>query len=198
MNKWLAIIVLVGATGAGVTYYLAQNDAEYDVWDYNEVSIFGGEPKSIQAGDVKVLNNIGYTVGYSENRRNPLWSAYQCFRVANPEKHKRPSRFKIDPRTESKVTHDDYTNTGYSRGHMSPNYAIDTRYGRDAQLETFLMSNICPQRQSLNGGRWQQLEAKIAKKKGVRNLFCHFFSGAGGNADMPQATRDNMERKKGS
>lgn len=49
---------------------------------------------------------------------------------------------------------------------MAPNYAIDTRYGNDAQLETFLMSNICPQKQSLNGGRWQNLEMKIAKEWG--------------------------------
>jgi endonuclease G len=45
---------------------------------------------------------------------------------------------------------------------MAPNHAIDTRYGREAQLETFLMSNICPQRPNLNRRVWEKLEGKVA------------------------------------
>ncbi len=164
MKKWVAIIVFVTATGGGVTYYLAQNDAEYDVYDYTEVAIFGGEPKSVTAGQVKTLDNIGYVVGYSESRKNPLWAAYRCFGIEDSVTHSRPSRFKVDKRTEAKISHDDYTDSNYSRGHMAPNLAIDICYGKEAQLETFVMSNVCPQKGSLNGGRWKSLERKIAKK----------------------------------
>jgi endonuclease G len=45
---------------------------------------------------------------------------------------------------------------------MAPNYAIATRYGRQAQLETFLLSNIVPQRSQLNQQTWADLEAFIA------------------------------------
>jgi len=42
------------------------------------------------------------------------------------------------------VTSHDYTGSGYNRGHCAPNYAIAVCYGAQAQLETFLMSNILP------------------------------------------------------
>ncbi len=56
----------------------------------------------------------------------------------------------MDTLTIAKVTHNDYTHSGYDRGHMAPNYAIATRYGQEAQKETFLMSNIVPQLGNLN------------------------------------------------
>jgi endonuclease G len=45
---------------------------------------------------------------------------------------------------------------------MAPNYAIATRFGAAAQRETFLMSNITPQRHALNAGLWAEIEMKIA------------------------------------
>ena len=53
----------------------------------------------------------------------------------------------MDERTAARVSHDDYKpgTDRFDRGHMAPNHAIATRYGREAQLETFLMSNVCPQ-----------------------------------------------------
>jgi len=44
---------------------------------------------------------------------------------------------------------------------MVPNEAINTQFGRLAQLETFLMSNMSPQYDSLNKGIWLKLENKI-------------------------------------
>jgi len=113
---------------------------------------------------VKVLTSAGFAVGYSETRRNPLWAAYRVFAVAAPQTHKRPSRFKVDTRTTARINHAAYTRSGYDRGHMAPNYAIDTRYGRAAQRETFRMSNIIPQRPKLNRQVWRRLEQKVAKR----------------------------------
>ncbi|MFA6632320.1 MAG: DNA/RNA non-specific endonuclease, partial [Kiritimatiellia bacterium] len=53
--------------------------------------------------------------------------------------------------------------SGYDRGHMVPNLAIASRYGKAAQLETFLTSNICPQRSGLNQGPWYELEYRISE-----------------------------------
>ena len=111
-----------------------------------------------------VLQNTGFTSCYSDKRRNPLWSAYRISAVKNSQTHKRLSRFKTDGRTKTKVSHSDYTHSGYDRGHMAPNYAVDTRYGQDAQVETFLMSNICPQKPNLNRRVWMKLEMLVAKE----------------------------------
>ena len=105
-----------------------------------------------------VLENKGFTVGYSDQRKNPIWVSYRLFKVKEPVIPKRPSKFKVDDRTKARVKHEDYSYSGYDRGHMAPNYAIATRYGKEAQQQTFLMSNVCPQKPWLNRGIWRQLE----------------------------------------
>ena len=117
-------------------------------------------------GRVNVLENRGYIVGYSETMRNPLWVAYRLFDVPTLYSGKRPSGFKVDHRTQSKVKHNDYTHSGYDRGHMAPNYGIATRYGVTAQKETFLMSNVIPQRPGVNRYIWKDLEMRAAKRYG--------------------------------
>lgn len=123
--------------------------------------VYGGQPRPTRPGiNITVLENTGYTVGYSEDRRNPLWAAFRLFKVESPPTYPRPQRFQIDTRTTARVAHDDYTHSGYDRGHMAPNSAIATRYGKQAQLETFLMSNISPQLHVLNGEVWEDLERR--------------------------------------
>lgn len=117
-------------------------------------------------GRVKVLENRGYVVGYSESMKNPLWVAYRIFDVPKLQAGPRESRFSVDRRTITQVAHDDYTHSGYDRGHMAPNYGIATRYGLDAQKETFLMSNVIPQEPTINRHLWKDLEMRVAKQYG--------------------------------
>lgn len=107
----------------------------------------------------RVLRNDAFMLGYSDLRGNPLWVVYNIHPVAADAAHyKRPQRFSEDWRTINRVSHDDYLKSGYDRGHMAPNYAISRLYGKQAQLDTFLMSNITPQRPKLNQKLWQRLE----------------------------------------
>lgn len=107
----------------------------------------------------RVFRNEAFMLGYSDLRGNPLWVVYKLAPVAEDAAyHKRPSRFSEDWRTLNRVSHEDYLKSGYDRGHMAPNYAISRLYGKRAQLDTFLMSNITPQRPKLNQKLWQRLE----------------------------------------
>ena len=117
---------------------------------------YGGTPVGIVD---ETLPNIGYTVGYSDSRMDPLWVSYRLVAVSNPVSHPRPD-FMVDPRTVARVLPTAYAGSGYDRGHMAPNAAIDYCYGEAAQLETFYMSNICPQTPTLNRGIWETLEEK--------------------------------------
>lgn len=113
--------------------------------------------------EVRLLANRAYLVGYSDTLGNPLWAAYRVGDVNPlPAPAERPERFEIDARTIARVPPDSYSGTGYDRGHLAPNYAIATRYGEEAQRETFLMSNVMPQRHGLNAGLWKRLEMEIA------------------------------------
>jgi endonuclease G, mitochondrial len=126
--------------------------------------IYGGIPDSSKLGSkVRLLENTGYAAEYSDALKNPLWVAYRLFDQKNLRKPgERPSGFDTDTRTFAKVRSDDYTGSGYDRGHLAPNYGIALCYGREAQEETFLMSNIIPQKHELNAGPWKELEMRAA------------------------------------
>jgi endonuclease G len=121
---------------------------------------FAGIP--VSSRPVKILKNEGYIVGYDETMRNPAWVAYRLIGRQGASTVERPSGFEPDSRTRARVDHNDYTKSGYDRGHMAPNYAIGMSYGEKAQLETFLMSNIVPQLPDLNRGAWKELEQLVA------------------------------------
>jgi len=124
--------------------------------------IYGGEPRAQKSDarlNVMVLKNKAYTVGYSEMRRDPLWSAYHVVKREPPFVLPRPKgEFLTDTRVPRPVTHHDYTDSGFDRGHMTPNSVIAKCFGAEAQRETFLMTNICPQAPNLNREVWEKLE----------------------------------------
>ena len=106
-----------------------------------------------------VLTNIGYVVGYDEQRKDPAWVCYRLFAGTNLALPRTNLKFKVDTRTQAKVKPTDYRGSGYDRGHMAPNAAIAVCYGTNAQLETFKMSNIIPQKTNLNQRVWERLES---------------------------------------
>ena len=110
---------------------------------------------------VTVLINHGYMVGYSVDRKEPLWAAYRVSQATQTANYKRPPFFYPDLRLPESARVNPDTFHGYDRGHMVPNHAINTQYGQLPQLETFLMSNICPQHSDLSRGLWQTLEGRI-------------------------------------
>lgn len=107
----------------------------------------------------RVLRNDAFLVGWSDLRGNPLWVKYKLRPIpADAPRLHRPPRFERDWRALNSIGHDDYSGSGYDRGHLAPNYAISRLYGAQAQLQTFLMTNITPQQPNLNQKVWQRLE----------------------------------------
>jgi endonuclease G len=155
------VIGLGGSLGGGLWYGQAS-------WVAPPAAVYLGVPRAQQAGPAGwqwVLRNDAFVAGYSEWRGGAAWVAYRATpQPAGGDSLPRPQRFEHDWRTLRCLTvvacvrHEDYTGSGYDRGHLAPNHLIATRYGREAQHQTFLMSNIVPQRPALNRGVWQRLE----------------------------------------
>ncbi len=120
-------------------------------------------PGSPAPEDITVLNKTGFVVGYSPSLRHPVWVAYKTHPVRHAVPPARPSGFQPDPAAPNSPQGKEYAKSGFDRGHMAPNHAIATRYGKAAQAQTFLTSNICPQRPSLNQGPWYDVEFRIAE-----------------------------------
>lgn len=113
------------------------------------------------ASQFVLLKNTGYDVGYSEKRKDPLWAAYTLRGDQELHEVKRPKskKFAKDNRVASGITHGDYTNSGYDRGHMAPSDAIGKWFGQTGQNATFIVTNICPQKHKMNDEVWGGLEA---------------------------------------
>jgi endonuclease G, mitochondrial len=128
-----------------------------------------GQPANLDATNpVSIIVNQGYCVGFSPARLQPVWAAYQVSAATKNVDYERPESFWDDPRLplSQQIGSGGFGQVGevkYDRGHMVPNFAINTQFGRIAQAETFFMSNIIPQRASTNRGGWQRLERAIIR-----------------------------------
>jgi len=75
-----------------------------------------------------------------------------------------PRKRKFDPDTTlpsgfTRITHEDYTNSGFDRGHMCPHSDRDET--KEMSFATFVMTNIVPQSNENNAGAWNQLELYV-------------------------------------
>ena len=148
----------LGWTGHDTVY-------EYDTEAPSGEVFFSGAPRRIgypAPVDITILDRGHFKIGWSNTLRHPVWCAYHVIRDADHAEYKRPS-FILDRSISKAPRPDDYTNSGYDRGHMAPNFAIATRYGEDEQRKTFMMSNIAPQSPALNRGVWRDVEHRIAE-----------------------------------
>lgn len=162
----------LGWTGTDVVY-------EYDTEAPEGEVLFAGAPKRIgepAPKDIQVIDKGEFIIGWSPSLRHPVWVAYHVPVTAQPsydafppqivdglyEVPNRP-QFRKDPQAPSSPEAGAYAKSGFDRGHMAPNFAIASRFGSTAQKKTFYMSNIAPQRPSLNRGIWRNVEHRIAE-----------------------------------
>ncbi len=128
----------------------------------------------------------GFILNYAPNWRIPEWCAYHIIPdyLCTPKREKKYKSFRQDTDVPNGVVTDDYTGSGYARGHMVPYFAMGgDRGGVEGEISDLMdealdpyddktvfqanyMSNIAPQDHSaLNGagGPWYALETKIRK-----------------------------------
>ena len=104
-----------------------------------------------------ILKKTGHTLSYNKHYMNPNWVAWELTREETKGEVERYDKFQPDPELpEPRAEHKDYTKSGYDRGHMAP--AADMKWNKQAMIESFYMSNICPQVGNLNRGDWNDLE----------------------------------------
>ncbi len=110
-----------------------------------------------------VLFNRQYIVGYSYLFRQPRW-AMQIIDDSTMQMtgdFDRLDNFREDLRIPEKfrATLNDYKGSGFDRGHLIN--SADRKASRIVNSETFLLSNMCPQKASFNRDIWFELEHAI-------------------------------------
>ena len=117
----------------------------------------------------QVIFNRHYVVGYSYYFRQAKWA----LEIVDPDKTdvRRVDSFRPDYRITEMFRADlvDYENSGYDRGHLvaSANQ-IETGVQNS---ETFLLSNMSPQKPQFNRGIWRQLEEAVRELDSDPKIF---------------------------
>ena len=78
-------------------------------------------PQFTKSTKSQVIEHIGYTVSYNEQRRNPNWVAYELTAEEVDGTEPRDSKFIPDPKVIGRqAVDDDYKHSGWDRGHLAP------------------------------------------------------------------------------
>lgn len=144
MRKLLAAFLLVGAgMGACVSSHAACEDLY---------------PKHIQVQGTTELCNSFYASLYDvEHQRVILVSEHLTGNIGTAE---RVNHFHSDTRVGRKPSPAQYEGTGYDKGHMAP--AGDSSNPAEME-ETFLITNMTPQKPTCNRDGWRMLEESVRK-----------------------------------
>lgn len=110
--------------------------------------------------DYKICTYIGYTSYFSPKLHIPLCVIYELTaEEAAGTQPRYQGQFICDESVEGCPKHDDYTYSGYDRGHMAP--SGDMKWSEEAMRQSFYLTNICPQIKALNTGQWNTLESRV-------------------------------------
>ncbi|HEY9163773.1 MAG TPA: DNA/RNA non-specific endonuclease [Magnetovibrio sp.] len=134
-----------------------------------------------------------FAIRYDTTRKIPVWAAHrltpeQMVKIkANSGTMKRP-KFSPDPDLPSDVQAVDrsYTKSGFSRGHIVP--ANDMSGSKESYDATFHLSNVVPQRQPFNAGKWLGAEDALRTYVADKNTAIWDFSGTYGTVEDDPAT----------
>ena len=126
----------------------------------------------VKGGNSRVLihtNNdefgINYSVEWDCDKRSQRWSCYQMYatnRVAKTSRYySDTNQYPYDPDlgVNEYFSYDPFRSSGYDHGHICP--SADRLYSKEANYQTFFLTNMQPQRHIFNAGIWEAMEGKL-------------------------------------
>ena len=134
---------------------------EYPQVSYDNLSPTkeGAETKN----QIIVKNTTDYGITYSVEWDNAKianrWTCYELHEGNTMSTVGRHDDFKADLEVAVSSTLDDYSGSGFSRGHLCP--SADRLCTVEQNKQTFFLTNMQPQYQSHNGGLWSRLESQV-------------------------------------
>lgn len=107
-----------------------------------------------------VVVHDNYTLSYNEEYEQAEWVAYELKKNTNRSQNfQRPFFIEDNEVKTGSASWKNYKKSGYDKGHLCP--AGDMKFSKEAFDETFLTSNISPQKHDFNEGIWNTLEQKV-------------------------------------
>ncbi len=117
-------------------------------------------PASADDPDNFLAVKDGYVIAYNAGRKVPNWVSWEL-NSSYLGSTDRQDDYRPDdtlPPELSQSSLDDYSGSGFDRGHMCP--SADRTLSTDTNSETFFLSNMVPQAANNNRGPWERLESE--------------------------------------
>lgn len=118
-----------------------------------------GIPSDSDPSDDYIIERPQYVISYNHQKGSPNWVSWNLERKWYGEVERFSGRFITDkslPDGFINIKHNDYTHSGYDRGHL---VRSEERTATDEDNKsTFIITNIIPQTPDLNRGVWLDLE----------------------------------------
>lgn len=107
----------------------------------------------------QVVKHKYYSLSYNETFEQAEWVAYELKGIKAYHDYDRPFFIEDEKVKTGSADWRNYKRSGYDKGHLCP--AGDMKFSKEAYDETFLTSNISPQKHNFNDGIWNTLEQKV-------------------------------------
>ncbi|XP_078361888.1 nuclease EXOG, mitochondrial-like [Oculina patagonica] len=118
-----------------------------------------------------------FAVCYNQNKLIPEFTGHILH--PNIAGGKGDDEYITDRRIDPVATDEDYLNSGYDRGHLTPKGDFSTNEERDFTMYT---TNLAPQRKKFNNGNWNNLEEALRTYATNNKQKLYIFTGTGGAA----------------
>ncbi|HPW97115.1 MAG TPA: DNA/RNA non-specific endonuclease [Flavobacterium sp.] len=136
--------------------FLEKDDTTENKKQFSSISAIDLLPTSTTK---QIIVHDFYTLSYNEKFEQAEWVAYSLKKENFKQNNfKRPYFVEDKKVTTHSADWRNYKKSGYDKGHLCP--AGDMTFSKKAYEDTFLTSNISPQKHDFNSGIWNRLEQK--------------------------------------
>lgn len=126
------------------------------------------------SADEDIIVHTGYTASYNHRTLVPDWVAWELTAEEAAGTNEGQYSFSRDPHVKyPKAQREDYSNSGWDKGHMAPR--ADMRWSCQAMEESYYFTNICPQNHEMNSQAWRKIEEltrRLANRYGSVSIVC--------------------------
>ena len=170
IKKYLLLAVL--AIAALVYYFVGGGGAAEEPVTPDDPGVLASPGTDVSSGGAlelpvpvsggRIVKHGAYVTSYNTSTLIPDWVAYELTaEEAEGLRDRDGIEFRMDPdlRGCTQAMREDYSGSGWTKGHLMP--AADAAFSSTAMAETFYFTNICPQNEVLNAGDWQYLEKRV-------------------------------------
>ena len=137
---------------------------------------------------------INYSLEWDVDKKSQRWSCYEMYQGYQGNAGRYQDGYPFDPGLPdgAYLDGDYFWRSGYDHGHICP--SADRQYSKEANKQTFYLTNMQPQRNVFNAGIWQDMENRV-RSWTPRNASDTLYVCKGGTIDSENMIIERIKGK---